>query len=358
MPCIHCKNIKKVMAKCKTCAQSLCNKCSIIIYGKKFCESCAIKQEFDNLFVTISDGLKHLHIPNQELIVKLLTNYSIGYVFKCCNECHKCTKAVIIDNIVQFKHKKDSEGKNIYYYPPKYYTNPRPTISIQNKKYRIFCNFCKRKRLSSCTKCYEKQEPRQETTICGLHVLCFKCSKNDTVTLCGECKKLLYCPEHGYKEHSWDDIGQCEECAIRVEYREKRRAVSITLNKVFNIYHEFIINMITEYSMGYIIMCTNNELKEGVSIIGSCSNDIIWDNKWQCVKGVDYKGDVIHYWGSRYTKNDYYKLKGNPICLECHVKRSKSLSDGWVVEHSCEVFIMVRSSFFFRSIMIIVQPTL
>ena len=52
------------------------------------------------------------------------------------------------------------------------------------------------------------------------------------------------------------------------------------------------------------------------NIIINCSKEINRDNKFQCMKGIDYKGDVIRFCGSRSlsdAEKDYYKLDHNLV---------------------------------------------
>eukprot|EP01084_Bolivina_argentea_P082140 148740_1 len=312
-PCNYCKTINGVKAKCRKCELKICTKCSVLMGNSKFCEPCATAKEHNNLETTIFKALDYLKGDNVTLIIKCITDFSMGWILKCCNKNAKCREPIIIDSIVQFEKKKDHNNKTIYYYTPKYLSINKPTIIINNRKYRLFCNFCKKNKLNICSlKNCKKKESNSIEMICGLHPNCYICSISlakcewDQKFVCKSCKNM-FCDDHILNR-------KCEECYIKDELRMKKVAIRQVMQAIYNIYIEPIFQLIAEYSMGYAIECICTKVRHAP--VG-CGEDIAFDNKFQYDKGLDCMDKKPMFWGSEIKNKSDYLYFGYVKCSDC-----------------------------------------
>ena len=152
----------------------------------------------------------------------------------------------------------------------------------------------------------QKRDIKYKT--CLMHTCCPKCGVNiydkDMSLKCSKCRDL-YCKSHLCN-------GQCINCYYRMEYKAKRSAMQIALNKNRNFYHEVIIKWITEYCMGFTCNCCNIE----------CGKEICINNGWDFKLKKDCDNKNIYYYSPKYPiKNvmivNIEKNKYRIFCNQC-----------------------------------------
>ena len=150
------------------------------------------------------------------------------------------------------------------------------------------------------------------TKSCLMHTGCSKCgeSVDDEAynNKCGKCSRI-YCPNH-IKDNMRKP--QCINCWIRKEYKVKRSAIQVALNKHMDFFHDYIIKMITEFSMGFSTNCCNSKCKQEIAV----------DSNWTFKLSKDCHDKAIGFYQPKYNQQNRECVKINGkgyriFCAEC-----------------------------------------
>eukprot|EP01084_Bolivina_argentea_P281047 480807_1 len=276
--CIQCDNYK--FTKCSGCKQLFCVECSLVevenskrfmtvyfpnnMYYRKWkvlCKDCLIHMNYSLMYQQILRAIScQKTMPHVKAIIHCITSYSIGIVINCSN--NECNNEIAAKNKLYFNKNIDINGEIFY----KYQTKTKILFTeVYGKQYRIFCAECTKYRLNKCI------DPNCNIEDCRKYclsdVFCIICNKHPTKTNkrkrmvnCKICQ-LLVCTKCVLDN-------ECASCVIR---REQQIIFKTIKQSNIIIKNHAIIKFITQYSIGHIIKCSNN----------NCETSIIIDNKFQ-----------------------------------------------------------------------------
>eukprot|EP01084_Bolivina_argentea_P190731 327670_1 len=228
-----------------------------------------IKNEEHFIFSVI----KRLNTCNIDDIIRLISQYAIGYIINC-NIQGNCDNKIIIKNQFDF----ENNYNNYYNIDPKYiHSDNQHTISMIYGTYkRIFCISCNVNK-KQCILCKNYDS---ELEICLNHPTCVVCNNqfiiinNKSINSCDE-NKCSIC--NGFTCSACDVESCCNKCILTQEYNDISNALKTAINNYsiqdFNV---GIIETITLYSLGIIANC----------IIDDCNKDIIIVNKVDYIRKI------------------------------------------------------------------------
>eukprot|EP01084_Bolivina_argentea_P092890 167091_1 len=211
---------------------------------------------------------EYLFIDN---IILIITKYALGYGANCCNRLYgSCDIEIVIEN--QFDLIHDAASYTYYEVNKKLISNRNnfEVVEMYNKYYRFSCGVCN---VNECT----REECFSEDTkyyICLNHPLCCVCDNyfalnnkgiNDNNNECKICNGFM-CNNCAFKEER-----QCKNCLTSYDFKRLKTAVidAIHMNK-YKCYKD-IINLIMDFSVGYILNCCN---------YNKCENEIVFNDRF------------------------------------------------------------------------------
>eukprot|EP01084_Bolivina_argentea_P148712 259947_1 len=244
-------------------------------------------------------------------IGKIINKYAVGFVFDCGNMEDKCVNEIAFDDMKQIKGKRDYKMQKIYYYKPLFQKLNKPTIFINDNKFRIFCFECAANKLKKC-KMDNKCNKESGGTECGNHAICKQCnnviSTEQTFLLCNICNK------HFCKKCSCCNNGRfyCRKCLTKKELGDLVDIIW-SLIELFqtDIANKNIALILAKYSVGYIFQCCNE--------YDECNQEITVDNIWKFRK----KKNGIYYYAPKYFADDKPVINVNNklyriFCRDCN----------------------------------------
>eukprot|EP01084_Bolivina_argentea_P014119 26400_1 len=292
--CGSCFTVLSLNTFCSRCNEYFCMNCLYNDYST--CKSCAPDIELNQLTDIIFTALKAFKIfefSNWKHISFIVAEYSIGFVFKCCNL--QCNKVIVFDNTMQFDLRTDFKNRKIKCYEPEYFTSGRVTITLSNKRFRIFCYECSHNKIKRCTVCGRRDDI---TSVCGKHPICSNCnatiSRNGTIKCC-ICLES-YCESCCYSLGYDDDIIYCKICIKQIGYDELYGVIYDLLKELGLGFDIHIIGIIMDYSIGYAFECGNTE--------ANCANDIVFENMFQFRQKHDFNKTKIYYYEAKHIRNN------------------------------------------------------
>eukprot|EP01084_Bolivina_argentea_P123010 218014_1 len=147
---------------CYRCKNECCARCNVCRIRKRkqnyyYCSECIIVQSYNSIYDSVLKSAKIYNL--YPFIVRVITDYSVGIILKCCNS-YACNNHISINNKFELNINRDMDGKTIY----KYYVR-RMNMTIDNlqievaykKRLRIFCTYCTQFELTYCNNCNHKE---------------------------------------------------------------------------------------------------------------------------------------------------------------------------------------------------------
>eukprot|EP01084_Bolivina_argentea_P082099 148678_1 len=302
--CFLCTRRKPYqLITCKYCNKLFCKRKLCGLYREQLCKTCVPLLEIQHMMYVIQKDLNKMKFERivDINIIHIIAKYSIGYVVNCCNKFDKCNNTIIIENKHQFQMKRDYQNYKIHYSVAKIsHEKSNPTLTIYNKKIRIFCTYCSAHRLRECGKCYNK-EAGIFKRVCSEHPLCSVCRTQNAVWKCSSCREM-FCENHVDFEG-----GSCINCATRNEYRHIKIALICQFRRMKLNMSDKVIDIITESSMGIIVHCCSKNYSGRSYCISGPQTEIAIDNKRMFILKKDCNGFKIHICNSNPS------FKDNPV---------------------------------------------
>eukprot|EP01084_Bolivina_argentea_P053101 97485_1 len=205
---------------CCFCNKSMCL-CALIdcpLQQEGFvCRDCICCYQEKQMIDCIQNAKVNLDMD----LIKLISEFAVGFTTECCNQLHSCKNKIYFDNIFDFLKKDqvfDTYGSVIYYYRSskcnqlKTIKNIIPTHHkldlLKFNTARIFCSFCTSK-LKSCElycrvldvefRFVERREEGISGYICHEHPKCCKCGAvHVNISFCSVCDQW-FCIECYYQ---------------------------------------------------------------------------------------------------------------------------------------------------------------
>ena len=201
-----------------------------------------------------------------------IVNYSIGIATTCVH----CNDYIQINNKFDFVKNIDCNGNNIYKYALKharFVKDDNEFRILYKKRYRIFCHKCNpdleenkdnavRCNIEPCGNMEVEEGEDPDVYVCGQHKRCVLCLRSAEfgfgIKSCKNCLKY-YCSDDE-PNLRYDSL--CSSCLQRQKLMKRCYQLSQIIPYFHEKEHQYIIEILVEYAMGYSIICAGCHRKE------------------------------------------------------------------------------------------------
>eukprot|EP01084_Bolivina_argentea_P237024 398452_1 len=335
--------------KCTICNRNICLEC-MALKGRMvlICKTCTQLTEFKHIYSILYENVSTIKYMETH-IIKILAEYSVGYIVNCCNS-EQCTNDVYFESSFEVQHSLRFPWKyeqRLWQYCPKRDMNN--TLFLCDNYRRIFCGKCYLNKLKACKypECNRNKEVQLfgHKTICKNHEKCYKCDfgLDSTKTICNVCDNLFHrnCGK-------FDRFDVCNKCKMDNKMELMWNILKTFIGCDEKWIQNEIVSVIEGYIVDYIVNCCccndvivikhriqfeqnhddrNNKISSYVlKYGGNISNGVYLYGKirrifcWSCTKDKltvcqaknCYNKDV------KYGNKGYFLCRKHPICSMCN----------------------------------------